>query len=126
MVQHIMLYNNLCFYSFIFKDLVTRNPAINKVQFFVVIKQILLYYQGVGKKPKEKQMAILIVSGAYGRDYKSVAAVKADWDANKDFAVRTFGAGGYINKADADAANVTVNVRYSKDTKITVIKPGGK
>jgi len=71
-------------------------------------------------------MTILVVSGAYGRDYKSVAAVKADWNANKDFAVRSLGSGGYINKADADAANVTVNVRYARDTKVTVIKPGGK
>lgn len=90
------------------------------------MKQIMLYYSVVAKKPKEEKMAILVVSGAYGRDYNSVAAVKADWDANKDFAVRTLGAGGYINKADADAANVTVNVRYSNDRKVTVIKPGGK
>ena len=71
---------------------------------------------------------MLVVSGAYGRDYKSVAAVKSDWAANKDFVIRSFGpdSGRYINKTDADAGNVTVNVRYARDTKVTVIKPGGK
>ena len=31
----------------------------------------------------------LIVSGAYGRDYKSAKAAKADWNAEKDFIIRT-------------------------------------
>ena len=68
-------------------------------------------------------MTTLIVQPAYGRDYKSVAAVIKDWNANKDFRIATFGPdhGRYINKQDA--VGITINVRYQRDTKITVIKP---
>jgi hypothetical protein len=64
----------------------------------------------------------MTVSGAYGRDYKSLKAAKADWDANKDFRIRDLfsGAGTYINKADAQklAASTSIMVRYNKDRKI--------
>ena len=65
---------------------------------------------------------MLTVSGAYGRDYKSVKAVKADWNAGKDFIIRTFGPddGRYINKADA--TGIAIMVRYQRDTKITKVQ----
>ncbi len=61
---------------------------------------------------------------AYGRDYKSVKAVKADWEANKDFTIVDFFSGEdgrAINKRDADAAGVRVSVRYDRMTKSVVI-----
>jgi hypothetical protein len=63
---------------------------------------------------------------AYGRDYKSKAAVQADWDANLDFTINQFGHpydGKYINKQDAATTpGVTYNIRYSKLTKVLPIK----
>jgi hypothetical protein len=58
------------------------------------------------------------VSGAYGRDYTSAKAAKADWAAGKDFAIQTIGNRGYINKADADRAGVKVMIRYARMTKV--------
>ena len=42
----------------------------------------------------------IIVSGAYGRDYTSLADAKKDWEANKDFRLHGMHRGSYINKAD--------------------------
>jgi hypothetical protein len=64
-------------------------------------------------------MTYLTVSGAYGRDYNSKAAALADWNADKDFVVRSINGSGYINKTDAIAAGVKVNIRYKRDTMIT-------
>lgn len=57
---------------------------------------------------------------AYGRDYKSKAAVKADFDANLDFLT----AGGqYINKVQVVELGLKrVEIRYKKLTQLTVIK----
>jgi hypothetical protein len=56
---------------------------------------------------------------AYGRDYKSKAAVLADWEAGRDF--RCEPQGSYINKY-GKPADMILNVRYSKLTKVMVIK----
>jgi len=60
---------------------------------------------------------------AYGRDYKSAAAVKADWEADKDFsdAMR----GYYVNRADLRkyGTDEKVFVRYCKHTKIVEVFP---
>ncbi len=57
---------------------------------------------------------------AYGRDYKSQKAVKADWAAGKDFRVEDLRSGGYINKDDKPA-DVVLNIRYDRLTKVCVI-----
>jgi hypothetical protein len=60
---------------------------------------------------------------AYGRDYKSVKAVKDDWAADKDFRISDMSSpdnGRYINKQDAP--NGTYNIRYNKLSKVCVIK----
>ncbi len=57
---------------------------------------------------------------AYGRDYKSKAAVLADWNAGKDFLIQDVFTSGYVNKADKPA-DMTLNVRYAKQTKVCVI-----
>lgn len=63
-------------------------------------------------------MTTLTLQPAYGRDYTSKAKVLADWNANKDFRIATFGPdmGRYINKADA--SGLTIMIRYQRDTKI--------
>jgi len=58
---------------------------------------------------------------AYGRDYKSKAAVLADWHLGLDFKIAQ--TGQYINKSDAVNYKVpAVMVRYHKMTKLMEIK----
>ena len=70
-------------------------------------------------------MTHLTVRAAYGRSYKNIPSIRADWDAGKDFRIATLGPndGRYINKQDADRGGVTINVRYNNDRSVTVIKP---
>jgi len=56
---------------------------------------------------------------AYGRDYKSIKEVKADFDANKDFILQPEGC--YINKEQI-AKDIVVNIRYKKLTMIAPIR----
>ncbi|HEY1700743.1 MAG TPA: hypothetical protein VGG75_13605 [Trebonia sp.] len=66
----------------------------------------------------------LTVVPAYGRDYKSKAAVLADWNAGKDFQINDMSSpddGRYINKLDKPAG-VTLSVRYKNLTMVTLIK----
>lgn len=65
----------------------------------------------------------ITVSGAYGRDYKSRAGILADWNAGKDFTIRTLGHRSYINRQDA-AGMGSITVRYQRDRKVTVIRIG--
>lgn len=53
---------------------------------------------------------------AYGRDYKNQAAVKEDWNADKDF--RDTVSGRYINKSGAEALGLKVIVRYANNLKV--------
>lgn len=67
----------------------------------------------------------LTVVPAYGRDYTSAKAVKADWEAGKDFQICDMSCqndGAYINKEDASREGITVNVRYARLTKVLPIK----
>jgi hypothetical protein len=56
---------------------------------------------------------------AYGRDYKSKAAVLADWNAGKDF--RDALTGQYLSARDfpADKPQPQVWIRYQSMAKIT-------
>lgn len=56
---------------------------------------------------------------AYGRDYRSIAAVKADWEAGKDF--RDARTGQYFSIRDA-ALLGEVWVRYARLTKKVQVK----
>jgi len=63
----------------------------------------------------------LTVLPAYGRDYKSAKAVRADFDANKDFVVcDMFSAddGRYINAEQLKPGDMLC-VRYAKKMKQT-------
>jgi len=60
---------------------------------------------------------------AYGRDYKSAKAVKADFDAGKDFTINDMSSkwdGKVANKQDL--AGHTCNIRYNNLRSVTVIK----
>jgi hypothetical protein len=60
---------------------------------------------------------------AYGRDYKSKAAVELDWNEGKDF-FNTF-EGRYINREDAERIGVpsgVVRIRYCKTRKVVTIQ----
>ena len=54
---------------------------------------------------------------AYGRDYKSKAAVLADWQAGKDF--RCAVSGRYLSVRDALPNQIWI--RYSKLTKLVKV-----
>lgn len=66
-------------------------------------------------------MSYLTLLPAYGRDYRSKAAVIADWNADKDFVEAE--SGKYINRTDAInySPRSTVYIRYAKLRKIVVI-----
>lgn len=60
---------------------------------------------------------------AYGRDYTSAKAVKADWDAGKDFLIQDMSSphdGRYINKPQA--IGLTLQIRYKKLTQVCMIR----
>jgi len=62
---------------------------------------------------------------AYGRDYKSAKAVKADFDANKDFLIVDLGSryyGKLVNKQDLAIDGAHVMIRYDRLQKVMVIK----
>lgn len=48
---------------------------------------------------------MFVVTGAYGRKYKTPESVKKDWDDNKDFYIVRGSQFSYMNKADWDKYN---------------------
>ncbi len=58
---------------------------------------------------------------AYGRDYTTEEAVRADWAAKKDFLTRDLMVHDYVN-IDDKPANVQLNIRYDKQREICVIE----
>jgi len=66
---------------------------------------------------------MLILSPAYGRDYKSKKALLADWNAEKDFVIRNFGhpyEGKPCNRQQC--VGETVQFRFDSDRKTAVVK----
>jgi hypothetical protein len=60
---------------------------------------------------------------AYGRDYTSAKAVKADWDAGKDFVINDMSHkddGRYINKADAGVGK-KYTIRFKRLMNVCVV-----
>ncbi len=67
-------------------------------------------------------MTTIEVTPAYGRDYKSQAEVRTDWENDLDFQIAGSGrVGPYLNKQDAEQGNLKVLVRYAKLTKVVAI-----
>jgi hypothetical protein len=54
---------------------------------------------------------------AYGRDYRSAKAVRADWAAGKDFLLIGVAGRGYVNKDDAPEGAV-INIRYDRQRRV--------
>jgi hypothetical protein len=78
-----------------------------------------------GRIKEENRMAITgVLVPAYGRNYKSKAAVQADFNANKDFMLRSFERDGYVTKQELrESGTSTIQVRYGKGlTKTTMLK----
>ncbi len=65
----------------------------------------------------------MTLTPAYGRDYKSKAAVQADWDGDKDFIIADFGhpyEGKPANKSALRSEVAQVTIRYSRVRKVAV------
>ena len=60
------------------------------------------------------------VEPAYGRDYTTAKAAKADWAAGKDF--RETSSGSYVTKAEAEKQGLSVTIRYARSLKVTGAK----
>jgi hypothetical protein len=60
------------------------------------------------------------VTPAYGRDYTTAKAAKADWKDGKDF--QDTASGSYVNKADADRLGLSVTIRFCRNLKVTGTK----
>lgn len=70
---------------------------------------------------------MLTVIPAYGRDYKTAKAARADWNADLDFIIANlFHAydGKPCNRQDC--GETSVMIRFSNLTKTTVVKGGVK
>ena len=64
----------------------------------------------------------MTLTPSYGRDYKSARAIKADFEAGKDFTIASFGPymGRQCSIRDIDKGQ-TVTLRYAKLTKCVVV-----
>lgn len=64
----------------------------------------------------------MTITPAYGRDYKSAKAAKADYYADKDFIISDFTSpwdGKLVNKSQLSDHAGYLNIRYNNLTKIT-------
>lgn len=73
----------------------------------------------------------MTVSGAYGRDYRNLEEMRYDWEAGKDFVVRSVdagigpgGVGSYCSKRDFTGKEVWG--RYRKDTRSGLLQRGAR
>ncbi len=66
----------------------------------------------------------ITVVPAYGREYATQKAARADWEAGKDFRIRTYGHrddGRYISCRDK-TPGMQITIRFHGGEKLTVIK----
>jgi len=71
---------------------------------------------------------MITLTPAYGRQYKSKAAVQKDFDAGKDFIIASLGhpySGKPANKQDLTKECAAVFIRYDGLRKIAEFKTGG-
>ena len=69
----------------------------------------------------------ITLTPAYGRDYKSKAAVIKDFEADKDFIISDFGNrwdGKPVNRSQLLGDVDEVNIRFQKNRKVVVVKVG--
>jgi hypothetical protein len=90
----------------------------------VLSARVILGITGPHDDEQQKEATVMTLTPAYGRDYKSAKAVKADFNLDKDFVVVSIidpACGRYVNKADL-LDQGSVRIRYAKLTKVTVVK----
>ena len=61
-----------------------------------------------------------VVTPAYGRDYRNKKSAEADFKAGKDFKLESQG-GCYCSIRDFQAGD-SIEIRYAKQMKLTVVK----
>jgi hypothetical protein len=64
----------------------------------------------------------MTLTPSYGRDYKSAKAVKADFEAGKDFTIASIGPDMGRQCSIRDLKGKTVTLRYAKLTKCVVVE----
>lgn len=57
---------------------------------------------------------------AYGREYTTAKAARADWNADLDFQETV--SGSYVNKSGAKALDLSVTLRFCNLTKVAATK----
>jgi hypothetical protein len=73
--------------------------------------------------PREKiTERYVVVSPAYGRDYKSASAAKADFLEGKDFKLESITIHGMYCSVRDFAPGVPVEVRYARLTKAVIVE----
>jgi hypothetical protein len=79
-------------------------------------KKTIVYFATLMGKGKTMYIT---VTPAYGRDYKTAKAAKADWKAGKDFIINAFGH-PYDGKPISirDKTGDKINIRFCRNTKI--------
>lgn len=63
---------------------------------------------------------MITVTPAYGRDYRSAKAAKADWKAGKDFIINDI-ASPYDGKPCSIRDGLNVVIRFNNLTKVTTV-----
>ncbi len=61
-----------------------------------------------------------VITPAYGRDYKSLKDVQADFDAGKDFRWQSFDGEGIVNREDF-VVGAKIQARYAKVRKVGMV-----
>lgn len=66
---------------------------------------------------------MITVVPAYGRDYKTAKAARADWNTGKDFRIAAFGPddGRYVNASDMEMVEGKIAIRYDRLTKVVLV-----
>jgi len=68
-------------------------------------------------------MTTTTVIPTYGRDYKSAKEALADWHADLDFEIATFGSDMGRKISKSDASGLDIYIRYANLRKILHIVP---
>lgn len=82
-----------------------------------------LYSHNKKAQNPKKGVEEMTITPAYGRDYKNLKDLKKDFEENKDFILNTPFGSTYINREGLiDLGKKEVQARYSKLTKVTILK----
>ena len=65
------------------------------------------------------------VTPAYGRDYKSAKAAKADWNADMDFILQDISSRWDGMLCNRPQMSGSVKLRYARNTRVIVVEGSG-